>query len=345
MSKIARGIGLSLTRSVSYDESSPMNRKDLPASAAEYLPHCPIMPEEIYGFLRDPVVAEQLAAGIFVDLTLGFGGHAKILLDLNDKFKLWAFDQDEEAIRHAQQSLLPQFGDRLKLFAENFAQAPQHLPLNSCAHILLDLGVSTHQLLAAERGFSWNQEGPLDMRMQRGGNLPTAADLVNNLPENELADLIFQYGEERLAKKIAAAIVAARQGAPIQTTKDLENIIFHTYPPQWRHGRTHPATKTFQALRLKVNQELEVLTQTLPALAPCLMVGGRISVISFHSLEDRIVKLCFRELAKGNKSDDGPSNSPGYALVTKKPLTPTEQELAANHRARSAKLRIITRVR
>ncbi len=352
-----------MTGRVSYGECFFMNGQDLPpqtsspsgspspapgSAAEDYLPHCPIMPEEIYGFLRDPAVADQLASGIFVDLTLGFGGHAKILLALNHKFKLWAFDQDEEAIKHAQQSLIPQFGNRLKLFSENFAQAPQYLPRNACAHILLDLGVSTHQLLAAERGFSWAKEGPLDMRMQRRGDLPTAADLVNTLAENELADIIFQYGEERLAKKIAAAIVQARQRAPLQTTKDLENIVFHAYPPPWRHGRTHPATKTFQALRLKVNQELEILTQTLPALAPCLMPGGRISVLSFHSLEDRIVKQCFRELVKNEAHDpagnDELNRSPRYALITKKPLTPSGEELAANHRARSAKLRIITRV-
>ena len=307
----------------------------LPPHNVTYLAHCPIMPEEIYGYLRDPAVAAPLAQGIFVDLTLGFGGHAKILLEMNMAFKLWAFDQDAEAINHAQQCLIPQFGERLKLFNENFAQAPQRLRPNSCAHILLDLGVSTHQLMAAARGFSWAQNGPLDMRMQQSSNLPTAADLVNTLAENDLAEILLKYGEERLARKIAAAIVNARQKAPLKMTQELENIVFHAYPPYWRHGRTHPATKTFQALRLKVNQELEILTQTLPALAPCLMVGGRISVLSFHSLEDRIVKQCFRALVKDDSR---------FALLTKKPLTPSPEELTANHRARSAKLRIITRV-
>ena len=313
----------------------PLSSASSSAISSTYHAHCPIMPEEIYGYLRDKDLAQRMATGIFVDLTLGFGGHAKILLDMNPAFKLWAFDQDEEALEHARQSLMPQLGDRLKLFAENFSRAPEHLLPNSCAHILLDLGVSTHQLMAAERGFSWAQNGPLDMRMQRTATRPTAADLVNTLTENELAEILLKYGEEHLAKKIAAAIVMARQKAPLQTTKELENIVFHAYPPHWRHGRTHPATKTFQALRLKVNQELEILGQTLPALAPCLMVGGRISVLSFHSLEDRIVKQCFRELVKHDER---------YALLTKKPLTPSSAELAANRRSRSAKLRIITRV-
>jgi len=332
-------------------------------TAHPYIAHCPIMPQEIYGFLADEQVFKALQDKLFVDLTLGYGGHARFLLDRYPSLKLLAFDQDPQAIKHAQEDLLPLYGQRLTLALKNFKDAPTILAPHSCAHILLDLGVSTHQLLAAERGFSWGQNGPLDMRMNQEALIPTAADLVNNLSEAELTEIFLNYGEEPLAPKIAAAICHARQQAPLRTTQELENIVFHCYPPKWRHGRTHPATKVFQGLRIKVNQELEILAQTLPALLPCLAVGGRLSVLSFHSLEDRIVKQCFLQAVQGlagtrksknkypprdAKVDAGLSaplaSSPSYELVTKKPWQASAEELAANHRARSAKLRIIIRV-
>ena len=154
-----------------------------------YIAHCPIMPQEIYGFLADPQVLTSLQDKLFVDLTLGFGGHARFLLDRYPTVKLLALDQDPQAIKHAQEELVPLYGPRLTLAHKNFKDAPRMLAPHSCAHILLDLGVSTHQLLAAERGFSWGRLGPLDMRMNQDASIPTAADLVNNLSETELTEI------------------------------------------------------------------------------------------------------------------------------------------------------------
>lgn len=201
----------------------------------------------------------------------------------------------------------------------------------------MDLGVSSHQFDKMERGFSFRADAPLDMRMNYSDSrIPTAADLLNTLTEKEIADLIFNYGEERLSRKIAARIVELRQKEKIHSTGQVEDICFHAYPAKDRHGKLHPATRTFQALRIAVNEELKVLENTLPKLLPYLAEGGVIAVISFHSLEDRIVKHTFKEIVE---KKDFPA-----IILTKKPLTATEEELSENSRSRSAKLRILQRV-
>jgi 16S rRNA (cytosine1402-N4)-methyltransferase len=204
------------------------------------------------------------------------------------------------------------------------------------AGILMDLGVSSHQFDKTERGFSFRGDAPLDMRMNYGdSNTPTAADLLNTLPEKEIADLLFAYGDERLSRRIAARICELRQTKKIETTGELEDICFHAYPAKDRHQKTHPATRSFQALRIAVNDELRVLEDTIPKLLPYLSEGGVLAIISFHSLEDRIVKHTFKELLE---KQDFP-----VTILTKKPLTATDEELSENSRSRSAKLRLLQR--
>jgi 16S rRNA (cytosine1402-N4)-methyltransferase len=200
---------------------------------------------------------------------------------------------------------------------------------------LFDFGVSSPQLDDPARGFSFQQDGPLDMRMDPSTG-PTAADLVNARPEHELADLIYQYGEERYARRIARAIVRARERRPITTTAELVSVIAASVPLSYRHGRIHCATRTFQALRIAVNAELESIEPSLRDVADVLSPGGRICAISFHSLEDRIVKRTFRSLAQGTDAT--------LALLTKKPVVPTDDECRSNPRARSAKLRVAERI-
>jgi 16S rRNA (cytosine1402-N4)-methyltransferase len=198
----------------------------------------------------------------------------------------------------------------------------------------MDLGVSSHQFDKMERGFSFRADAPLDMRMNYGdNNIPTAADLLNSLSEKEIADIIFNYGEDKLSRKIAARIVELRQKEKIATTGQIEDICFHAYPAKDRHGKIHPATRTFQALRIAVNEELTVLENTLPKLMPFLAEGGVLAVISFHSLEDRIVKHTFKEISEHGEI-------PG-SVLTKKPMTASEEELEENSRSRSAKLRLL----
>jgi len=201
--------------------------------------------------------------------------------------------------------------------------------------VLLDLGVSSRQLDDPKRGFSFQSDGPLDMRMDQSSG-QTAADLVNRLPEGELADLIYHYGEERYSRRIARAIVQARGLRPLQRTQELVDVIKGAVPAAYRHGRLHCATRTFQALRIAVNREIETLEPALRGAVDVLRPGGRLAVISFHSLEDRIVKQTFRSLAQG---DD-----PRLVLLTKKPQVPTEEECRSNPRARSAKLRVAERL-
>ncbi len=204
------------------------------------------------------------------------------------------------------------------------------------AGILMDLGVSSHQFDKMERGFSFRADAPLDMRMNyMDPATPTAADLLNTLREDEIADIIFKYGEERLSRRIASKIVELRQKEKIATTGQIEDICFHAYPVKDRHRGIHPATRTFQALRIAVNSELTVLENTLPNLLPYLAEGGVLAVISFHSLEDRIVKHTFKEIVEKNIFP--------ATILTKKPLTATDEELSQNSRSRSAKLRLLQR--
>jgi 16S rRNA (cytosine1402-N4)-methyltransferase len=203
--------------------------------------------------------------------------------------------------------------------------------------ILMDLGVSSHQFDTFERGFSFRSDAPLDMRMDyKNDDVGTAADILNNYDEEDIANLIFKYGEERLSRRIAAEIVERRKEEPITRTKQLEDICFHAYPKKMRFGKTHPATRTFQALRIAVNDELGVLENTLQGLFDILDVGGTLAVISFHSLEDRIVKHKFKEIFQTDKNI--------AKILSKRPILPSEDEVLENKRSRSAKLRLIKKL-
>lgn len=277
---------------------------------------------------------------VFADLTFGAGGHTLGLLKKYPHAKVFAVDQDPEAIANGKKLIQENdLKDRLILNYQNYVEFIQIMSNQQQKFdgILLDLGVSSHQFDMGHRGFSYRKEGPLDMRMNIGDDSrETAADIVNYWQESELADLFFQYGEEHFSRKIAKAIVEKRQERPFKTTKDLEEIIFLCYPKKFRHGRTHPATKCFQALRIAVNAELEVLKNSLPMLLNCLNPGAVCLIITFHSLEDRIVKHFFKDQAKEKKDM--------FKLLWKKPCLPSQLELSQNKRSRSAKLRGILKL-
>ncbi|TMK94052.1 MAG: 16S rRNA (cytosine(1402)-N(4))-methyltransferase RsmH [Actinobacteria bacterium] len=269
----------------------------------------------------------ELLAGrrTVVDMTVGSGGHAAALLEAGVS-RLVGVDRDPEALALARERLSA-FGDRVRLVGALFSEVDEDVVGGSADGVLFDLGVSSMQLDRPERGFGYRVDGPLDMRMGEGSGAaaPSAADLVNGLPERDLADLIFRFGEEPRSRRIAAAIVRRR---PIRTTDQLTGIIVSAVGK--RPGGPHPARRTFQALRIAVNRELEELTAALPPAAGLLGPGGRVVVISYHSLEDRIVKRAFRD-------DDR------LDVLTKKPLVASAAERARNPRARSAKLRAAER--
>lgn len=274
---------------------------------------------------------------VVVDGTLGRGGHAAALLGrMPGDGRLIGLDQDPQACE-AVKTVLGPYGERAMIINDNFKNLSRCLPahgVKTVDGILLDLGVSSPQLDEAERGFSFRAKGPLDMRMNPADSR-TAADCVNRLSSEELAGIIFEYGEERLSRRIAAAIVEARRSKKIETTSELEEIIFRAVPASYRHGRIHPATRTFQALRIWVNDELGALKVFLSTAPSLLNEGGRLVIISFHSLEDRIVKNAFREF---EKEDQG-------RVVTKKPVVAGDAETQSNPRARSAKLRVFQRMK
>ena len=268
---------------------------------------------------------------VIVDGTLGRGGHAsKILERILPGGRLIGIDQDPEAVEEAGKKL-SSFGSSAVILQKNFkdiAVILTGLGVTGVDGMLLDLGVSSPQLNEARRGFSFQQDGPLDMRMDPGSAL-TAEEVVNQFPAERLRQIFWDLGEERLARRIVERIVEARQRKPVRTTKELENIIFHAVPKTYRYGRIHPATRSFQALRIAVNGELEALEQFLKDAVRFLKTGGRLVVVSFHSLEDRIVKHGLKELEKNRMG----------AVLTKKPVIPTECERDVNPRSRSAKLR------
>lgn len=283
--------------------------------------------------LRETVAALLAGPGkVFLDATVGYGGHAAALLDAGGpEARLIGMDKDPRAIEGARQSL-GQYGDRVMLIHEDFRNAASRLDALGVATVdgvLADLGVSSPQFDEGERGFSFRSDAPLDMRMNP--NSPTTAwHLVNQTPTDELADLLWNYGEERFSRRIAAKIDEVRQRKPIERTMELASLVFYAVPPFYRHRRIHPATRTFQALRIAVNQELEALREFLDAVPSRLSEGGRLAVISFHSLEDRIVKERFRALDREEKG----------RVVTKKPLIAEDDEISRNPRSRSAKLRV-----
>jgi 16S rRNA (cytosine1402-N4)-methyltransferase len=268
--------------------------------------------------------------GLYVDGTVGLAGHASALLRASaPDGRLIGFDRDSETLQRAHAALAP-FGARVRLEHADYREAPRLIGSERPDGILLDLGISSVQLDTAERGFSFNADGPLDMRMDRSQGV-SAADVVNRTREAELADLIYRYGEERASRRIARAIVAARERRHFETTAELAAVVRRAAGRQRRPG-LDPATRTFQALRIHVNQELAGLGDAVTALADTLAPGGRLVVIAFHSLEDREIKQAFRAAA-----------TRGFVLVTKKPLRPAEDEVRRNPRSRSARLRALER--
>ena len=295
-------------------------------------------------------VIESLAIkpnGIYVDGTLGGAGHSsEIVKRLGEDGRLIGIDQDGEAIEAATKRLKP-YKDKVTIVRSNYAQMKEvlrDLGIPKVDGILLDLGVSSYQLDNAERGFTYREDVPLDMRMDQR-NPKTAADIVNEYSEMELYRMIRDYGEDRFAKNIAKHIVRAREKKPIETTGELCEIIKAAIPAKMRAGTGHPAKQTFQALRIELNHELEVLTNSIDGMIDCLKPGGRLCIITFHSLEDRIVKNAFR---KNENPCICPPNFPVCTcgrkskgkVITRKPILPTEEEMEANSRSKSAKLRV-----
>ena len=289
--------------------------------------HVPVLVEEVMTFLRcEP-------GRTYVDATLGGGGHAsEILKRTAPDGVVIGMEWDEEALSEARNTLMP-FGDRVKIFRENFIHLSDFIKAESVDGMLLDLGLSSIQVEKAERGFSFKGEGPLDMRMDQRLN-HTAADLINRLSLEELEDTLSRYGEERWTKRIARAIVQEREREPVRTTQTLRKIVHGAIPRRFHSRRIDPATRTFQAFRIRVNEELDNLGKILETGWKVLKRGGRICIISFHSLEDRMVKETFRRLEKQGE----------MRLLTKKPVTPSEEEQRKNPRSRSAKLRCAERV-
>lgn len=301
--------------------------------------HAPVLLEEV---LQHLAVAP---GGRYIDATVGAGGHAGAILEASaPDGRLLGLDADPEAVSLARRRLLP-WGDRCTLVVANFrhlAQVAVEHGFGEVDGVLLDLGVSSVQLASPRRGFSFQSEGPLDMRFDpRQG--PSAADLVNRLSEEELAEVLWRYGEERAARRIARAIVARR---PITCTRELADLVAEVVP---RTGKIHPATRTFQALRIAVNDELAALTEALPQAVQVLRPGGRVVVLSFHSLEDRQVKRFFlREARDCLCPPELPVCQCGHQatlrVITAKPVRPRPEEVRANPRSRSARLRAAERL-
>lgn len=292
--------------------------------------HTPVMLNEVLLYLQ------LLPGKVIVDCTLGEAGHSEcILRKITPGGQLIGIDQDDDALSLSRLRL-SSFDGAFTLVNQNFQgikDVMKNLGLNAMDGVLFDLGVSNLQFTAPERGFSFQLDGPLNMRMDKKAQI-TAFDLINNLSEQEIADLIFKFGEERFGRRIAHRIVSQRSKKVISTTQELANIVIEALPVKQRYKKIHPATKTFMALRIAVNRELEVLQSALVDAIDLLSPGGRICVISFHSLEDRIVKHEFRAQAKKGV----------LKIITKRPLVPGNQELEQNRKSRSAKLRVAEKI-
>ena len=302
--------------------------------------HLPSTVSDVMTTIHDPVMVDEVLlhlrperGGVFVDCTVGTGGHAKRLLEAGAS-RLIGIDRDSEALEIASNQL-GHLADRAELVHANFRDLSQLLDLRGITHIdgaLADFGLSSLQLEAPGRGFSFRRDEPLDMRMDRTNGW-TAANLLARESEVSLANLIYEFGEERYARRIARAIVRAREVAPVRTTGELSEIIRRAIPRSRGRWRIDPATRTFQALRIWLNQELDQLDAFISMVSRRLRTGARFVVISFHSLEDRIVKHTMRSLAK--------THEVALRVLTRKPIVPSETEVARNPRARSAKFRVI----
>jgi 16S rRNA (cytosine1402-N4)-methyltransferase len=289
--------------------------------------HEPVMVAEVLELLQPS------RGGLFVDCTTGLGGHSRVLLEAGAT-RLIGLDRDLSALAIARETLAA-FGDRVELVHADYRELDRVLDergVERSAGVLADLGVSSMQFDAEGRGFSFRRDEPLDMRMDQSRG-PSVADLLRDVEETELADVIYQFGEERASRRVARAIVAARRESPIETTGRLAAIVRRAVPHKG-HQRIDPATRTFQALRIWVNRELDGLDTFLALAAGRLLANARFAVITFHSLEDRIVKHTFRAMEKAGD---------GLRILTKRPLVPADDEVTRNPRARSAKLRAIER--
>jgi 16S rRNA (cytosine1402-N4)-methyltransferase len=307
--------------------------------------HSPVLLAEVLQQLR------LQPGSIAVDCTLGGAGHARRIADsIAPTGTLVGIDQDDAALIAAADTL--RLGQQTILLKGNFGDLDRLLVEASIPYadaILFDLGVSSPQLDMPERGFSYHRDAPLDMRMDPAGGGPTAADVVNQYSESQLTRVIREYGEERWASRIAAFIVAARGRRPIVTTFELVQVIKDAIPASARRGGPHPARRTFQALRIEVNREIEVLDGAIHAAVRWLAPGGRVAVIAYHSLEDRVIKTVFNELAGGcTCPPDLPvcvcGRVPAIRIVTRKAIVPSADEIECNPRARSAKLRVAEKV-
>ena len=303
-----------------------------------YGKHYSVMYKECLSALTD----NSGTSNTYADMTFGAGGHTFGIARSNPDALVYSVDQDPDAIKNGKEKI-EQAGleKNIRLIKINYTDFPAWISENEPGRkfqgILMDLGVSSHQFDTFERGFSFRKDAYLDMRMDyENQSAPTAADILNDYDEEDIANLIFKYGEERLSRRIAAEVISRRSEKRIERTKELEDICFHAYPKKMRFGKTHPATRTFQALRIAVNDELGVLENTLQKLFDLLEVGGSLVVISFHSLEDRIVKHKFKEIFQTDKNI--------AKILTKRPLLPTEEEVFENKRSRSAKLRVIQKI-
>ena len=288
--------------------------------------------------------------GIYVDGTAGGAGHSSEIAKRLDRGQLIAIDQDETAVAVATQRLSA-LNKNTTVVRSNFfniARVCEELNIEAIDGVLLDLGVSSYQLDTADRGFSYSSDAPLDMRMDTRNSL-SAYDVVNTYSLEQLKKILFEYGEERYSPAIAAAIVKQREKKSIRTTGELSDIIKYAIPPSAREGGHHPAKRSFQAIRIEVNSELDVIEPTIRAAVTKLNKGGRIAIITFHSLEDRIVKQTFASLASGcTCPKDFPvcvcGNKPKIKLVNRKPILPSREELEENPRSRSAKLRVAEKI-
>lgn len=307
--------------------------------------HLSVMPEEVVKFLG--CKPDKL----YVDGTLGGGGHASLILDANAPTgRVIGMDWDEDAIQAAKERL-KEYSGRLTLVRENFAnikKAMADLNIKEVDGILLDLGVSSYHLETPGRGFSFRFDAPLDMRMDKRQK-KTAHEIINEFSMEGLEDIVWEYGEERWAKRIAKTIVEKRRHGPISTTKELSTLVSSAIPKKFHPRDIHPATRTFQAIRIAVNDELNNLKTAIDDGVDLLGSGGRMVIISFHSLEDRIVKESFRRLAKGCICpNDFPKcicgQKPKLHIITKRPAAPSPEEISKNPRARSAKLRAAERI-
>jgi 16S rRNA (cytosine1402-N4)-methyltransferase len=293
--------------------------------------HIPALLDEVIHLLK----ADR--EGIYIDGTLGLGGHAQELLRRNPRATLIGFDQDEKSLLAAEQAL-KEYADRVTLYHSDFRYLPDlDLDFSHVKGVLLDLGISSFQLDDPDRGFSYSLEGPLDMRMDLR-NKTTSARILEKSSEPRLAQIFWEYGELRQSRKLAAAIVSRRKIKKITTTTELFRIVEDVCRWRAQRGKTHPAARVFQALRIEVNQELKDLDVFLRRLTRKIPLGARLAVISFHSLEDRIVKHTFVEMASDRDA------SPRLKILTRKPIVPSPQEMSRNFRSRSAKLRVVEKI-